>query len=415
MKQDALRIGLAVQNMTMDFSGTGGAALQMTHIIRGLQRRGIRVDLLALRGARRVLFTDDLAVTNYGRLGFSNNSLFKLVESGVRRLQGVVRFPYLGLFDSYRFYDACRQNLATCDVLHERNALYAIGAARAARQMGKPYVLSLDADELFELAYMGKPVTGLSKWMAEWAARVTYRQARAFTCVSPAAKQHFVEKWDLPADKIMVLGNGVDVPFFEVTEDKAAARAQLGLGDEPLVLFVGGFWHWHGLDLLVDSFAAVLPHVPQARLLLVGDGETREQTEQRVQQHDIASSVTFTGRKPHHLVPLYLRAADVCVAPYPHFDTEFWGAPLKIYEYMAAGKAIVASGAGLVVEVVRHEQSGLVAAPGDVPGMTQALTRLLKDVKLRETLGQRAYEQAVAEHSWSNYVSKLEEMYQSVL
>lgn len=414
MAKHKLRIGFTLPNVR-DLTEAKGAALQLAHIIHGLQDRGHQVSILKPLPGRRILFADDLQVEGYGRLSLTNSPLFKIVESAIRRLQRVLKIPYLGLFESGRFYDACIQNLSEYDILHERNELFSIGAALASRRLGKPYVLSLDADELFELAYVGKPLRGIRQAFAAWMARFNYRTAAAFTCVSPAAKRHFVAEWDIPEEKITVLSNGVDIQFFQSGQDHAAIRAELGLEEAVIILFIGGFYPWHGLDMLVDSFHLISPKTPQAKLILVGDGETRPAIEKKVAAYGLEKAVIFTGPVPHETIPAYLRAADICVAPYPRFETEFWGSPLKLFEYMAAGKAIVASGAGQIAAVIQNGQTGLVVEPGDSQEFAAALAALLNDPVERKRLGQNAFQQAVAHHSWENYVNQLEAIYARVL
>ncbi|UCG25828.1 MAG: glycosyltransferase family 4 protein [Chloroflexota bacterium] len=415
MAKRRLRVGFTLQNQRMQLAGNHSAALQLRHILQGLTSAGHRPTLLALRDNRRVLCTSDPVVVRYGQLGFSDTPGFKLVESSIRRGQRELRVPYMGFFDSYRFYEACAKNLSGCQLLHERNSLFSIGTALASRRLGLPYVLSLDADELFELDHVGKPLRGFQRRVAQWASRLTYRVADALTCVSPAAKRHFVSQWSIPEHKITVLPNGVDVHFFLRQESDDPVRSSLGLKNRPIVMFVGGFFRWHGLELLIDSFQLVSQEAPTAHLVLVGDGDTRAAIQLRVGTLGLNRSVTFTGPVEHEDVPAYLSAADVCVAPYPRFSTEFWGSPMKLYEYMAAGKAIVASNAGIIGEVIQNRVTGLLTDPGDKFGLANAIVSVLDDPELRFRLGQNARQRVVEMHSWDNYVRQLEKIYARVL
>jgi glycosyltransferase involved in cell wall biosynthesis len=179
--------------------------------------------------------------------------------------------------------------------------------------------------------------------------------------------------------------------------------------------FVGGFQHWHGLDKLVESFAAVRRAIPNARLLLVGDGRARQALDEKIAQEKLGPAVTITGLLPQERVPEMLSAMDIAVLPYPQLPREMWFSPLKLYEYMAAGKAIVASRAGQIAEVIRHEVNGLLVEPGNVAELAQTLIDLLNDPAKREQLGFNARRQAVEQHSWNTYIDRLEEVYSSVL
>jgi glycosyltransferase involved in cell wall biosynthesis len=161
----------------------------------------------------------------------------------------------------------------------------------------------------------------------------------------------------------------------------------------------------------VESFAQVLQEIPQTRLLLVGDGPARTLVERKIAELGLETAVTITGLLPQAQVPIMLAATDVAVLPYPDLPAELWFSPLKLYEYMAAGKAIVASGAGQIAEILQHDRNGVLVAPGDVAGLARAIVRLLNDPAQRAQLGRNARKQAVERHSWTQYVEQLAQIY----
>jgi glycosyltransferase involved in cell wall biosynthesis len=177
---------------------------------------------------------------------------------------------------------------------------------------------------------------------------------------------------------------------------------------------VSGFYPWHASFDLIESFARVHQQVPSARLLMVGDGQTRAQTEDRARQLGLETVVSFVGVVPHEHIADWLAAADVAVVPYPKLPKEVWFSPLKLYEYMAAGKAIVASRAGQVAQVLTDCYTGLLVDPGDRAGFAQALIHLLSDETERDRLGRNARRQAVEQHSWAQYVRHLGNIYADV-
>ena len=361
------------------------------------------------------MYTTDLVETKISELGITGTRPFKLIESATRRTQTVTGSPYLGAFDSFRFYDACTKSLSHCDVVHERNTLFSVGAAMAARRLKRPYVLSLDADEILELDYRDQPLRGIRRIAAQRMAQFTYTTANAITCVSPAAKRHFVAKWGIPADKIYVIPNGVDVSSFQQPAINIASQPSFASNGKQTVMFVGGFWHWHGLDLLVDSFRDVAARVPNVQLVLVGDGPTRSALEERVAKQGLNEKVIFTGSVAHTMIPALLATANICVAPYPHFSVEFWMSPMKIYEYMAAGKALVAADIGLISEVIRDRETGRLVSPGDAQALANVLAELLLDPAQQKQLGENAQQKAILEHSWERYIAQLEALYSDVI
>lgn len=412
-----LRVAYAIQNVGIELSQQVGDAVPVKHTLQGLARAGHDVCLLRLK-KRDVLAVDDMVTLNGRRrlpLNLTGKRPFLIFESGVRRLQRELGLPYFALFDSFRFYEACRNILEGYDVCHEHNGLFSIGAAWACRRLGIPYVLTVSADPLIELKFIGKPLRGFHARAAARAARFTYEVADKILCVSEPAKKHLVDNWGVAPEKIQVMPNGVDVAAFGRDFDSTAIRQAFDLADELVVMFVGGFQLWHGIDQLIESFALVLPKVPNARLFLVGDGPARSRVEQKITALGISQAVRITGMMAHEHIPEILSIADVTAVPYPQLPQELWFSPLKLYEYMAAGKAIVASKSGQIATVLQHGQNGLLVEPGNTRALAEAITALLSDAAERARLGENARRQAAANHSWQHYVQQLEDIYCHVL
>jgi glycosyltransferase involved in cell wall biosynthesis len=367
---------------------------------------------------RRVLYMEDTSHLDRQRslmLGISGSKGMQLIESAARRVQGLLKLPYFALFDSFRFFEALSRFLPQYDLCHEHNGLLSFGAALACRKRGIPYVLTFSADPLEELALLGRGLTGVHAAAAIQAARFTYRTAQKIICVSEPAKRRLVEGWKVPPEKIQVLPNGVDVELFSQPCDSRSVRQKLGVGEAPLIMFVGSFEPWHGVELLIESFIPVNRAYPKARLVLVGDGPVRNSLEKQVSNCGLSGSVLFTGLVPHRSVPEYLAAADIVTLPYPRLPKELWFSPLKLYEYMAAGKAIVATRAGQIAEVIRPGENGLLVEPGEVEGLTSSLLKLLGRPDLCLALGASAQWQAKQRHSWDHYIARLERVYEDAL
>lgn len=406
-----------MQNSGFALDRSDAASIQLGTTFEGLTQRGVAVKLLALRPKRQVYFSTEFQPHAQAALGFSRSPAFTLPEGAVRRMQGRLSLPYLGVFDSLRCYDACRQNLKGYSLIHERNSLFAFGAALASRRMHIPYVLFVDADPLHELAYLGQPLRGAERFFASWAARQTHRAATFLITVSNNAGKLLQQKWNVSPEKIVVLPNAVDVDCFKPGEDQSAVRRRLKLAPEDeVIMFVGSFWPWHGVEILVDAFASLKEEFSNARLVLVGDGLTRPAVEKKIEQYALGERVILTGQVDFHAMPAMIGIADIVVAPYPSEpEGGQWQSPMKIFEYMGAGKAIVASRVGQIGEVVEDGQTGLLTEPGDVNSLAGALKLLLQQPELRASLGMRARRQAVENHSMQHYIDRLLDIYRAAI
>ena len=270
-----LNIAHLYQESGIRFCEPHAAQLHIYHTIRGLQRAGHEVTLLALQG-RQALCTKDLQVfksdkllsNQYGQLGLSGTNLFKQFESAVRRLQSVFHLPYLALFDSYRMAEAGSMNLKGFDLIHERFNLLALGGAWASRKLGIPFVLEVNADLLEQRTFKGIPERGLRRLFAVWATRMCFNAAAKIICISVGLKDHLSSTWKIEDSKLIVLPIAADVEAFGLNHNPELVRRGLGLTTEPVVIWVGGFYPWHDLDLLLKSFTLVLQRHPDAQLVL---------------------------------------------------------------------------------------------------------------------------------------------------
>ena len=419
-----LNIAHLYQESGIRFYEPHAAQLHIYHTMKGLQQAGHDVTLLALQG-RQVLCTKDLHVfesdmrltSHYGRLGLSGTALFKRFESGVRRLQSGLHFPYLALFDSFRMAEASRLNLQGFDLIHERFNLLALGGALASRKLGVPFILEVNADLLEQRKFKGTPERGLRRLFAIWATRLCFKAATKIICISTDLRNHLHRQWRIEAHKLAVLPCAADVDAFSPNHKAEIVRRGLGLTNEPVVMWVGGFYPWHDLDLLLESFTQVLQKLPKARLVLVGEGQTRSNVAQKVIRKGLEHAVIMTGAISHTSVPEMVSIAEVAVVPAAPVPASRGGTgtPLKLFEYMAAGKAIVATGLNQAAEVIQNGHNGLLVEAGDVEGFSNAMLDLLDDSAKRGRLGQNARQHAVEEYSWERYTRRLEEIYLSAV
>lgn len=385
------------------------AHIQQKYIAEGLRARGHAVTWIAPRGLDEVCVSD-LTETELAPRTWTRRRWFDLLSRAVWKIQQLFRVPYLNYFSNLRRYDACLQILPGCDMVFERNSLYNAGAAMACRKLRLPYVMFFDADQIAELDFMGKPLTGWLRWRARRLLRFNLETARRVVCVSETAKRHLMQSWNVPADKLIVLPNAVDVHRFQPDPNLGAqTRASLSLtAAQPLLVFVGSFYQWHDVPTLLRAFARVQKDRPDARLLLVGDGAERGRMTTLAHDLGLGEAAHFTGFVSHAEVVRYVNAADIAVVPVPQMEQEMWLSPMKLFEYMAAGKAVVASALGQIVDVLRDGENGLLVPPGDEAALAEAVSRLMTDVSLRERLGWQAREDAVRYHSWEQYISRLE-------
>ncbi|MDX6225566.1 MAG: hypothetical protein QOE64_1942, partial [Frankiales bacterium] len=282
--------------------------------------------------------------------------------------------------------------------IYQRYSANNLAGVIASRLHGVPLVLEANASEV--------------AWRTEWSSLTHPRLARAterlvlgrsdvIAAVSANAARGLIEAGADPS-RTHVVPNGVNVDRF-----RAPARVQLPFDSGSFVVgFAGLFYPWHGVRFLSEGFVELHRRRPNSRLLLVGDGEERTLAQSILEIGGASDAARVTGVVPAAEVPGYLAATDVLVCPHARNDG-FIGSPIKLFEYMAAGRAIVATNVGQIGEVLEHRRTALVVAPDDPAALADALTELHDDKALRERLGEAARREAELQHSWDARLAKL--------
>ena len=206
----------------------------------------------------------------------------------------------------------------------------------------------------------------------------------------------------------MVLPNGVDPELFQ-PQDRAAAAAASGLDPAHRhVVFVGGFQPWVDFATLLDGFAAVAGGDPDARLVLVGDGPEAPAVDARIASLGIGDRVIRTGYvTDRRRVAALVGAAVVCVVPLIGARRERIGvSPVKVPEYLAAGRAVVGTDLPGMREVLEESGGGETVPAGDAAALGAAVARLLADPVAADARGARGRQAAEALYAWNALVAR---------
>ena len=235
-----------------------------------------------------------------------------------------------GLLDFFRLFVISLNHRP--DFIYYRYNLYSPSAILVGRALRIPVLIEVNSPLAEERSEFG----GLKiKFLASWLETSQWRAADHIFSVSAILQDHIRAK-GVPADRMTVTPNAIDLERFQSLPNSHQAKASLGIEAFRVVGFVGFMREWHGLEHLLDWFATSAPC--DAMLLFVGDGPARQGLEQRARKLKIADRVMITGVVDPEAIPRHLAAFDIAVQP----SAVRYASPLKILEYMAAEKAIVA-------------------------------------------------------------------------
>ncbi|MFY8088437.1 MAG: glycosyltransferase, partial [Rubrivivax sp.] len=219
----------------------------------------------------------------------------------------------------------------------------------------------------------------------------------------------------IAADKVTVIPNAVDIESFEPGgQADEALKTRLGLAGCTVLGFIGSFYAYEGLDLLLQALPAILAQRPEVRVLLVGGGPQDAALKAQAEALGLRDKVIFTGRVPHAEVNRYYDLVDVLVYPRHSMRLTELVTPLKPLEAMAQGRILVASDVGGHQELIRDGETGLLFKAGSAEALAQAVLRLLGQSELWPQLraqGRRFVEQ---ERSWAASVANYPVVYQAL-
>ena len=288
---------------------------------------------------------------------------------------------------------------APFDLVYERYSLWSFSARDFAARYGIPYVLEVnsplrDEQKLYRRLMLDSASASIQSLL--------FSTADLVVGVSDEVVD-YVRRTPGAAPAIAV-PNGVDLSLFDESwfdEDDAQEPAR-----SFTIGFLGSLKPWHGVEILLEAFGDLAEESDDYRLLIVGDGPARAEIKRFTKERGLSPRVSLTGAVPKPEAARLLQRMDVATAPYPLLEN-FYFSPLKLYEYMAAGRAIAASAIGEIPDILDHGCTGLLVRPGDPNDLAAKIRTLREDASLRRRLGREARREAFDKHGWTGRVEQI--------
>lgn len=267
------------------------------------------------------------------------------------------------------------------DVIYERYNLFLLAGLMLKWRTGLPLLLEVNAPLAQERGNFG----GLAlPRLARWAEAKVWRGADFVLPVTQVLARLIGER-GVPAERIVVIPNAINEAHFASAPSPDEAKQRLGWPGALVLGFTGFVRDWHGMDHVIRWMSSDQAPV-EARLLIVGDGPERANLERLAQELHLGERVRFTGVIPREQVPDHVAAFDIALQP----AVVAYASPLKLFEYLALAKAVVAPRQPNIAEVLDDDVNALLFDPQQPGALELALSRLSRDAGLRERLGQGA-------------------------
>ena len=279
-------------------------------------------------------------------------------------------------------YLCLRMLLRRPDLVYERYSLFNLSGYLSASLFKVPFVLEVNAPLCLE---MQKYDVLVFKRLAQSAERWLCNNAMRTIVVSGVMLRNFQER-GVSTERFMVMHNGVDSKKFNTGVSGLDIRQRYGLADRFVVGFVGWMRPWHGVDILLNAISILKEEIKNLRVLLVGDGPAVPALQHKVSELGLDDIVVFTGPVANKKIAQYIAAMDVAVQP----DVTLYASPIKLFEYFAVGRAVVAPDTDNIREIVEDGINAMLYRRGDVRQLAGHLRTLYFDTALRARLGLEA-------------------------
>ncbi len=299
------------------------------------------------------------------------------------------------------------------DILHAHSpSLNGIATVRVGRKLGIPVVYESRASWEDAAVDHGSTTEGslrykVSRAMETWA----FKNATAVTTIAEGIRGD-IEIRGVPKERITIIPNGVDATRFQVAEGADAELQQaLGLQGKTVLGFLGSFYGYEGLSLLLDAMPLMLERNPDVVVLLVGGGFQEQPLKDQAKALGIDEKVIFTGRVPHEVVDRYYSLVDILVYPRLSMRLTELVTPLKPLEAMAQGKLLVASDVGGHKELIEDGKTGVLFKAGDKTSLASAVLKLLGERDSWEQIRHNGRAFVETERNWKVSVARYQAVY----
>jgi len=299
------------------------------------------------------------------------------------------------------------------DILHAHSpALNGLAALKMSRKYKIPLVYECRAFWEDAAVDHGTTQEGSLRYRITKAMEThVFRKAAAVTTICEGLRKDIISR-GVAAEKITVIPNAVDIEKFTFGEKADPELLQkLNLQDKTVLGFIGSFYAYEGLLLLLDALPEIIQSQPDARFLLVGGGPQLQKIKDKIKTMGLQDAVNLVGRVPHEEVQRYYNLVDILVYPRLSMRLTDLVTPLKPLEAMAQGRLLVASDVGGHHELIRDRETGYLFKAGDKASLAQCVLKVLSDQECWDNIRQAGRRYVEVERNWQSSVERYKDVY----
>tara|TARA_R110000764_G_scaffold156139_2_gene244085 strand:- start:13 stop:1206 length:1194 start_codon:yes stop_codon:yes gene_type:complete len=378
--------------------GRGAEGVHIRGVVKGLRQLNNNVDILSLPGAEPEAEETTTATEQVKQVPTKKSSFSILSELTKHVPEFVFELFELAfnLIAVIRLRKTVKEK--SIALIYERYSLFMFSSVWWAKRHNLPIVLEINdscqVQRVRSLTFK-KLAAKIEAWI--------FKNATGLVFISTRFKEVAEQAYGEIANSV-VSPNGADLDKFIIDEASGAAlRSKLGIEDKIVLGYVGAFVHWHGIDWFVDLACQRLKETPELVLLLVGDGVAFEGIKTKVIEAGVESQVILPGKVPHHEVSSFLSAMDLGILP----DSNDYGSPMKLFEFMAMGKGMIAPDFSPIAEVVQDNETSWLFPAGDRQACIDKVFAIVNDKNAHKTVGLNARAYIERERQWKHNAEQL--------
>ncbi len=306
----------------------------------------------------------------------------------------------------YNFYNYCylRKVVAKFkpDLIYDRYITFNYSCVAFGKLNSIPVILEVNAPLAFERSKEGDESLFFKRVAFFLEKKICSDAFHTITVSTPL--KSYLKSIGVPGDKVTVVPNGVDPKKFYPIQPSRFLQEKLGfLKGDKIIGFVGILRPWHGIDMLINAFKHILTANKKVKLLIVGDGPIKRDIEMQVEGDGIRDRVIITGRIPHEKVRDYVALFDIAVSP----KTTFYASPMKIPEYMAQRKAVVAPNTKNIQDLISDGVTGNLFDRNSMASLVAAIKELLDNDSMKKAVELNAQKSILENFTWEKNAYKV--------
>lgn len=378
--------------------GRGAEGVHIRGVVKGLRQLNHHVDILSLPGAEpeaEEVTTSDEKVNQAP----TKKSKFSILSDLTKHVPEFV-FELFELAFNLIAVIRLRKTIKEKNItfIYERYSLFMFASVWWAKRHNLPIVLEINdscqVQRVRSLTFK-KLAAKIEAWI--------FKNATGLVFISTRFKEVAEQAYGDIANSV-VSPNGADLDKFIIDETSGLAlRSKLGIENKVVLGYVGAFVHWHGIDWFVDLACQKLKETPELVLLLVGNGVAFEGIKKRVIEAGVESQVILPGKVPHHEVSSFLSAMDLGILP----DSNDYGSPMKLFEFMAMGKGMIAPDFSPIAEVVRDNATSWLFPASNKQACIDKVFEIVNDREAHQEVGKNARTYIENERQWKHNAEQL--------